>query len=406
MPDFTAMLEQLHENASLVDDERNIPIIVNKFRQFEIPREFNKVVAFEGDVNSQIISFQIPRFHESHDLSLCAFKKLKWFNRNAGTEGRANLLLVETTESYQLLQWRIPPEAALKSGTLGLSIILYDIFNGKIAFSWNTPVCEQLTISASDQEVSLGTNDTLDNHLPSKNEILYIDLEKKTISAPPGFNFTIANYGDIDTSEVYFQVNRFLKEYDLSQAEIIVSATFKNELISTEIKNKFMSFVNESNDGGLLTFVWSVPKEITYNTINYIGKINISVTFYIDNKTKIWRSNKFTSLQIGESILDTGTSPFMKSQQYIIDGNLYDYNLPKENLPGVAILRNGNSQDIQLNRNELFAEYDDEGNYLRLKIATEEGQTVEQAQSILDKEFLILLNKYLLNTDIVIDGNV
>jgi hypothetical protein len=32
MADFTAMLEQLHDNASLVDDERNIPIIVNKFR--------------------------------------------------------------------------------------------------------------------------------------------------------------------------------------------------------------------------------------------------------------------------------------------------------------------------------------------------------------------------------------
>jgi hypothetical protein len=92
----------------------------------------------------------------------------------------------------------------LKSGTLSLSIVLYDILNGKIAFSWNTPVCEQLTISASDWDVSLGTDDKLNNHLPSKNEILYIDLEKKTISAPPGFNFTIANYGDVGTSDVYF----------------------------------------------------------------------------------------------------------------------------------------------------------------------------------------------------------
>jgi hypothetical protein len=57
-----------------------------------------------------------------------------------------------------------------------------------------------------------------------------------------------------------------------------------------------MNFANESNDSGLLTFVWPVPKEITYNDINYVGKINISITLYINNKAKIWRSNKFTNL--------------------------------------------------------------------------------------------------------------
>jgi hypothetical protein len=68
------------------------PVKITKERMFEIPEGFNLIIAYTGDVNSQLVSFEFPRYHEEHDLSLCLNQKLKWKNIKSGAEGVSNLI--------------------------------------------------------------------------------------------------------------------------------------------------------------------------------------------------------------------------------------------------------------------------------------------------------------------------
>jgi hypothetical protein len=103
-----------------------------------------------------------------------------------------------------LLSWLAPPEAFTKSGTLNISISIFDLHDGKLAFSWNTAKLDKLKIGSTVGTV--GHNIKLENnvYIPSKNEILVINSESKSIMSPDYYNSTFCNYGDVNTSTIYF----------------------------------------------------------------------------------------------------------------------------------------------------------------------------------------------------------
>ena len=82
-------LKNLHNDDSLTDEEGIIRVTKN--RAFELPNNYNTTIAFEGDVNSQIIQFSCPKHVEGHDLSKCTYKKLLWINMGSNIEGESNL---------------------------------------------------------------------------------------------------------------------------------------------------------------------------------------------------------------------------------------------------------------------------------------------------------------------------
>jgi hypothetical protein len=94
MTNFDELLQNLHDGAGteLVDD--SAAIVINERRQFEIPADYNTIIAFEGDVNSQIITFEIPQKHENHELSKCKYKQLRWKNLTSGLEGKSTLKII------------------------------------------------------------------------------------------------------------------------------------------------------------------------------------------------------------------------------------------------------------------------------------------------------------------------
>jgi hypothetical protein len=71
---FDDLINSLHDPFELSDAELNTKskaIIVNEKRQFTIPSGYNTVLAYEGDVNSQIVTFECPTSHEGHSLVNC-----------------------------------------------------------------------------------------------------------------------------------------------------------------------------------------------------------------------------------------------------------------------------------------------------------------------------------------------
>ena len=78
MNNFDEILKDIHNGVgiTLADADSENPIIVDTTRKFNIPENFDKIIAYVGDVNSQIITFQLPRYQDGHDLTSCQYKKL------------------------------------------------------------------------------------------------------------------------------------------------------------------------------------------------------------------------------------------------------------------------------------------------------------------------------------------
>jgi hypothetical protein len=113
--DFNTLISTLHgsihEDAYDITDNKNL-LIVNNKRQFSTTADFDTVIAYEGDINSQIITIQCPKTHDGHDLSGCTYKELRWKNLGSGVEGISNLLVNDTTSTDNLyLSWEVPSDA-------------------------------------------------------------------------------------------------------------------------------------------------------------------------------------------------------------------------------------------------------------------------------------------------------
>jgi hypothetical protein len=279
MASFDALLADLHGAGTQIftkDDAGQVITITSK-RTFEIPEEYNLVLAYAGDVNSQIVTFSLPLTHEGHKLFACANKKVKWKNLSSSSEGVSTLHLVKTVEQIEAEveadtegkitnwqgTWEVPPEAMTSAGKLEIAISIYDIKGSRIAFSWNTPSFNGFSIGDSFMEV--GTYLEESEYQPPKNEILTVNVDTKTIVMPRGYNTIVANYGDIGTSNIYFEVPRYIGRLDIADKSIKIYAVvaFNNTEVAADfdIDNRKPMFSNEEK----YLLCWNVPSAITCN---------------------------------------------------------------------------------------------------------------------------------------------
>jgi hypothetical protein len=235
MASFDDILANLHDNAKLTDKDDVIEI--TSARKFVIPSNFDMTLAYVGDVNSQVVRFDIPSTHEGHELGACTYKKLRWRAMANGTEGTSDLIksATQTAAKGVIYEWEFPPEVARQAGTLEIAISFYDINeeDGHIAFAWNTPVYNGFKIGDTLANVGLEWNE---NTLPAADEILTINRETRMIVAPKGYNMTIANYGDRGITNVYFQVDKFIGGMDITQSNIKINAKF-NDYVAQGIED-------------------------------------------------------------------------------------------------------------------------------------------------------------------------
>ena len=126
MANFDEILAGIHSSVSdpISIEDPSTPaefITINNKREFVLSEDFNTIIAYEGDINSQIISFKLPETYEGHELAKCQYKKVRWVNKESGIEGTSNLI-----KSGAYWQWQVPPEAFAKGGTLEFAISIYD----------------------------------------------------------------------------------------------------------------------------------------------------------------------------------------------------------------------------------------------------------------------------------------
>lgn len=276
-------------------------IYIDEKREFSLSDGFNTIIAYEGDVNTQIISFEQKIGNKNwvaedgYSLGDCEFKKLTWVNKEAKTRGVCDL-----EDQGNVMAWYVPAEALAKAGTLEVSLSFYDLNDdGKVGFAWNTGTFSQLKVAS--------TMDTINSYpfaeglrIPNKDEILFINLEGRNIVAPKGFNTTVANFHEIGLASVYFQMNSQYKDWILTPDNItidILSIIGENKVI-TNITNEEIFFAPGTPGDSMLCFKWDVPPAVT---TGLKGAFTIAIIIKSNDETKIWRSSPYRDLIVGET---------------------------------------------------------------------------------------------------------
>lgn len=301
---FDELINSLHNNAIITDDATDDKIIlINDKRQFIPGSAFNTEIAFEGDINSQVITFKCIRRPDSHDLSLCQYKQLKWKNIKSNIDGVSKLVVVNgsSSEEYFYVKWELPPEICTLASAIEISVQFYDKDenSGLIAYSWNTGLYRALSIGKSLSSV--------DFDFPARDEILIIDRETRNIVAPVGYNNVVCNYGDIGVARVAFLTERYVgvrKDLDVLATNVDIILFVQSGEWSTSYslsdKKLYTAELSDRNKEGLVYFEWFPDEEFTTSD-KLIGNFDVSIQFR--NGEKTWNSNTYSNLKIAETTI-------------------------------------------------------------------------------------------------------
>lgn len=350
---FSDLISSLHSNAALQDIASDTNIItINDKRQFIPGSDFNTIIAYEGDINSQIITFRCVTTQDGHNLSACDYKELKWKNKASGIEGVSKLLSTDSPVDNSFdMTWEVPSDACTQAGTLEISVTIYDKTNNQVVFSWNTAKYTGLTIGGSLESVGF--------EFPPKDEILVVDRDTKSILAPIGYNDIICNHGEVGMGEIYFLVNRYLGKNremdvmneltDISIHYIIDDTThYKDDKTSNRIEKKlYTAEINNRNSEGLVFIKWTVPDFVTSGTAK---PEDIKVAISIHSNSKTWYSNTYSNLKIGDNVFRVVDSEndipesleehiteimdsYLSGNEFIIDGNAFSITFTGNEIP-------------------------------------------------------------------------
>lgn len=326
MANFDNLLSNLHNMSALTDGatDNTEMLIINEKRQITFGKNFDPVIAYEGDINSQVITIESIRYWDGHDLSLCTFKELKWKNKVSGNEGVSKLSVSEENEEKVYFKWEVPSDACTQAGTLEISITLYDKSNNYVVFSWNTALFSGLSIGKSIESVNFD--------FPPKDEILIIDKDTKAIVSPVGYNNTICNYGDVGVTEVYFSISRYLgknRDIDIMNENTIATiyitlngmngtnseVTPEGEPTGYITKKLYTEELDNRLKEGLVLLTWMPPAGVTAGP-GGPNTLSIAIGFESDNKK--WFSNIYSKLTIGNNMFATSGEPGEPGAKWIM----------------------------------------------------------------------------------------
>ena len=413
---FDELLAAIHNSSipsddiELKDEENNLVnvIKVSSERKFIFHENFNKTIAYAGDVNSQILTFNLPIAQDKHLLSECKYQKVKWKNKSSGIEGTSTLLsttIPENDENYFALKWEIPPEAFTMAGSIEFSFAFYDFsLDNKLVYSWNTSDCTELLVGKNITNV--GEENSF--NLPAPNEILLIDADTRTIVAPIGYNMTVVNYGDIGTAKVYFQIKDKIRGISLSDENTTIDVKYSyNQKSGSDTIPRYNinnSFAEIANQNGLINFVWDLPEALTNNEDEYDGVFKFSLIFSSNGKK--WTTAPFEKLIIGKVVLGGSNEIFAKKSQHIIDGGKWNQGSSFETISGIVKIRKFTTpipSDVTINQNELIA-IDDNGK-ISLLIGTADNQKIEEAEQFISSSTITdYIDSYLTSNEFVISA--
>ena len=113
----------------------------------QIENKSDKVILMQNDHNSERFTFDIPRYIDGHDMSVCNQVEVHYINLKADrTEKHADVYPVEdlkissTSADVVTCSWLISQNATMYAGSLNFLIKFKCITDGVVSYMWNTAI--------------------------------------------------------------------------------------------------------------------------------------------------------------------------------------------------------------------------------------------------------------------------
>ena len=134
--------------------------------------------------------------------------------------------------------------------------------------------------------------------LPSDEPRFIIDANSRTITIPVEFQF-LGVKNDHNAETVYFEIDRYFDDEDLSQHTCVVQFANKNNSNDGGIYP--VTTMDTTSVDGKIIFGWEIKSDAT----SLVGDIYFSVRFYSINSTDYIFTYNFNTLTAKSVILDT-----------------------------------------------------------------------------------------------------
>lgn len=128
---------------------------INPYTRF-IKNETNtKITLIQHDHNSERFTFEIPRFIEEHDMSLCNVVQVHYINIESGNRNQnedvydiTDLHIDPDDNDKVICSWLISGNATKYVGSLNFVVRFSCVTEGVIEYAWNTAVFSGISVSS------------------------------------------------------------------------------------------------------------------------------------------------------------------------------------------------------------------------------------------------------------------
>lgn len=134
----------------------------------KISSESGKVILVQNDHNSERFTFEVPRYVEGHDMSLCNQVQVHYINTDSANKKNQSidiypvddLQISPDSDDVVICSWLVSQNATIYAGTLSF-IVRYACVadDGTIDYQWFTEICTTISIAKSIYNTEVVTED-------------------------------------------------------------------------------------------------------------------------------------------------------------------------------------------------------------------------------------------------------
>lgn len=135
-----------------------------------------KTIIIQLDHNSECFTFEIPRFVEGHDMSLCDTVRVHYINigatdRNSDVYTISDLQIDPENENRVVCSWLLSRNTTMYSGTLNFALEFACTNGDEITYAWNTAIYKDIVVSPGINNTEVVSTEYSDTLLEWENEI-------------------------------------------------------------------------------------------------------------------------------------------------------------------------------------------------------------------------------------------
>ena len=254
-----------------------------------ITNQSSKITIMQYDHNSERFTFEIPKFIECHDMSLCNSVRIHFINigsiktnTNSGVYEVDDVAVSLDDPDTITFSWLIKGSSTKYNGSLNFAIRFYCISDENVIdYSWGTNIYSGIKVSNGLENSDMIVEDYVDVLEKWKQEVIDICIQPATKTnlgrIKVGANLSITEDGTLsaDAKEIEIDNETIVKTEDgkLKANVSLPNPTLNGSLLRGDTDNAKWSEVDA--DGG---YGWKDAKEINFTSDMYEAAEKVTYT--------------------------------------------------------------------------------------------------------------------------------